>query len=76
MNIVVANVAMPADRRQQLAQILEQAADQIGESEIRKLSGFNPPQFDRISAQAHFTKSIELITRLRNQFKREIAQAQ
>jgi tripartite-type tricarboxylate transporter receptor subunit TctC len=76
MNIVIANVAMPADRRQQLAQILERAADQIGETEIRKLSGFSPPQFDRISAQSHFTKSTELITRLRNQFKREIAQAQ
>jgi tripartite-type tricarboxylate transporter receptor subunit TctC len=76
MNIVIANVAMPADRRQQLAQILEQAADQVGETEIRKLSGFSPPQFDRISAQAHFITSIELISRLRNRFKREIAQAQ
>jgi tripartite-type tricarboxylate transporter receptor subunit TctC len=76
VNIVIANVAMPADRRQQLAQILEQATDQVGESEIQRLSGFSPPQFDRVSAQAHFTKSIELISRLRNQFKREITQAQ
>jgi tripartite-type tricarboxylate transporter receptor subunit TctC len=76
MNIIIANVAMPADRRQQLAQILERAADQVSETEIRKISGFSPPQFDRISAQAHFATSIELITRLRNQFKREIAQAQ
>jgi tripartite-type tricarboxylate transporter receptor subunit TctC len=76
INIVIANVAMPVDRRQQLAQILEQAANQIGEDEIRKLSGFSPPQFDRISAQEHFTKSIELISRLRNQFKREITQSQ
>jgi tripartite-type tricarboxylate transporter receptor subunit TctC len=76
MNIVVANVAMPADRRQQLAQILEQAADQVGEPEIKKLSGFSPPQFDQISAQAHFTKKIELIARLRKEFQKEIKQAQ
>jgi tripartite-type tricarboxylate transporter receptor subunit TctC len=76
INIVIANVAMPVDRRQQLAQILEQAANQIGEDKIRRLSGFSPPQFDQITAQEHFTKSIELISRLRNQFKQEINQSQ
>ena len=67
---------MPAEKRKHLAQILERAADQVGETEIRKLSGFSPPQFNRITAQEHFTTSIELISRLRNQFKREITQAQ
>jgi len=76
INIVVANVAMPAEKRKHLAQILERAADQVGGTEIRKLSGFSPPQFNRITAQEHFTTSIELISRLRNQFKREITQAQ
>ena len=76
MNIVIANVAMPADRRQQLAQILKQAADQIGEPKIRKLSGFVPSQFEQVSAQEHFTKIIELIGRLRGQFEKEINQAQ
>jgi tripartite-type tricarboxylate transporter receptor subunit TctC len=76
MNIVIANVAMPADRRLQLAQILEQATDQVGEAEIQKLSGFSPPQFDRVTAQTHFTKSTELISRLRTQFAKEIKESQ
>jgi tripartite-type tricarboxylate transporter receptor subunit TctC len=76
INIVIANTAMPESRRRHLAHILEQAATQIGETEIRRASGFNPPQFDNVNAQEHFTKSLDLIDRLRNQFKREIRQAQ
>ena len=76
INIVIANTAMPKSRRQHLAYILEQAANQIGEDEIRRVGGFNAPQFDQITAQEHFTKSIELIGRLRNQFKQEINQSQ
>jgi tripartite-type tricarboxylate transporter receptor subunit TctC len=76
MNIVVANVAMPANKRKQLGKILEQATDQIGENEIRKSSGFIPPQFEKMSAQEHFTKSTELVGRLRNQFEKEIKQSQ
>ena len=72
INIVIANTAMPESRRRHLAHILEQAAAQIGETEIRRASGFNPPQFDHVNAQEHFTKSLDLIGRLRNQFKREI----
>jgi tripartite-type tricarboxylate transporter receptor subunit TctC len=76
MNIVVANVAMPVDKRKQLEQILEQAADKIGKNEIRKSSGFIPSQFENMSAQEHFTKSVELIGRLRGQFEKEIKQSQ
>jgi tripartite-type tricarboxylate transporter receptor subunit TctC len=76
INIVIANTAMPESRRRHLGYILERATAQIGEAEIRRVGGFNPPQFDQITAQEHFTKSIELISRLRNQFKREITQAQ
>jgi tripartite-type tricarboxylate transporter receptor subunit TctC len=76
INIVVANTDMPADKRKQLGQILEQAANQIGKNEIRKLSGFIPSQFEKTSAQEHFTKSVELISRLRGQFEKEIKQSQ
>jgi tripartite-type tricarboxylate transporter receptor subunit TctC len=76
MNIVVANIAMSADKRKQLGKILEQATNQIGENEIRKLSGFIPTQFEKISAQEHFIKSTELIGRLRNQYAKEIKQSQ
>jgi tripartite-type tricarboxylate transporter receptor subunit TctC len=76
INIVIANTAMSESRRRHLSYILEQATAQIGEAEIRRVSGFNPPQFDQITSQEHFTKSMELISRLRNQFKQEITQAQ
>jgi tripartite-type tricarboxylate transporter receptor subunit TctC len=76
INIVIANQAMSANRRQQLGKILEQATNQIGESEIIKSSGFVPPQFDRITAQEHFIKSVELISKLRGQFEKEIKQQQ
>lgn len=72
INIVIANTAMPESRRRHLAHILEQAAAQIGETEIRRASGFNPPQFDNVTVQEHFTKNMDLIGRLRNQFKKEI----
>jgi tripartite-type tricarboxylate transporter receptor subunit TctC len=74
MNIVVANVAMPDQKRQDLAQILEKSANQVGEIEIRKISGFHPPQFNNLTAKEHFTKSIELIKKLRKQFEKEIKQ--
>ena len=76
INIVVANTAMIPDKRKQLGQILEQATTQIGKNEIGKLSGFIPPQFEKMSAQEHFTKSVELISRLRGQFEKEIKQSQ
>jgi tripartite-type tricarboxylate transporter receptor subunit TctC len=76
INIVVANQIMSADRRQQLGKILEQATNMIGEPEIVKSSGFVPPQFDQITAQQHFTKSMELISKLRRQFEKEIMQSQ
>lgn len=76
VNIVIANSAMPADLRQQLAVTLSRAADQIGQKEIQRLSAFNPPQFDGITSAEHFNKSMERIKLLRNKFKNEIAQAQ
>jgi tripartite-type tricarboxylate transporter receptor subunit TctC len=72
INIVISHAAMPANKRNQLAKILEQATAQIGEDEILRISGFSPPQFDRISAQAHFDKSMTLIGHLRQQFQKEI----
>lgn len=72
INIVVASVQMPQIRQQRIARILEQATDQIGEKEILRLSGFIPPQFSKVSAQDHFTKSMELVRNLRNQFKKDI----
>ena len=76
INIVIANTAMPEEKRKQLGKILEQATTQIGADAIQKISGFRPPQFDQVTAQEHFTKNIELISRLRKQFEKEIKQSQ
>ena len=72
-NIVVARTEMPDAKRKRLAQILEQATAQIGQSEIERISGFVPPQFYKVTAQEHFTKSTDLIRQLRIRFQKEIA---
>jgi tripartite-type tricarboxylate transporter receptor subunit TctC len=72
-NIVVVRTEMPDAKRKRLAQILEQATAQIGQSEIERMSGFVPPQFYKVTAQEHFTKSTDLIRQLRIRFQTEIA---
>jgi tripartite-type tricarboxylate transporter receptor subunit TctC len=76
INIVVANRNMPPERRQQLTRILEKSADQIGEAEILRVSGFSPAQFNQMTAQDHYTSSLQLIGNLRQQFQKQIKQAQ
>jgi len=73
LNIVVARTEMPDTKRKRLSQILEQATAQIGQSEIERMSGFVPPQFYKVTAQEHFTKSTDLIRQLRIRFQKEIA---
>jgi tripartite-type tricarboxylate transporter receptor subunit TctC len=72
-NIVVARTEMPDTKRKRLGQILEQATSQIGQSEIERMSGFVPPQFYKVTAQEHFTKSTDLIRQLRTRFQKKIA---
>ena len=72
LNTVVARVEMPEPKRKRLAEILEQATARIGRNEIERISGFIPPQFNKVTAQEHFTKSIELIQQLRTRFQKEI----
>jgi tripartite-type tricarboxylate transporter receptor subunit TctC len=73
LNIVVARTEMSDTKRKRLAQILEQATAQIGRDEIARMSGFVPPQFYKVTAQEHFTKSTDLIRQLRIRFQKEIA---
>jgi hypothetical protein len=73
LNIVMARTEMPDAKRKRLAQILEQATAQIGQGEIERMSGFVPPQFYKVTAQEHFTKSTDLIRQLRVRFQKEIA---
>jgi len=73
LNIVVARTEMSDAKRKRLAQILEQATAQIGRDEIARMSGFVPPQFYKVTALEHFTKSTDLIRQLRIRFQKEIA---
>lgn len=72
LNIVVANQSMPEQKRNRLGSILGQATQDIGEAEIKKISGFVPPQFINITAQQHFDQSLSLIKQLRKKFNSEI----
>jgi len=74
INVVVSNVTMPPERRLKLSRILEQAADKVGERDIVKAGGFVPPQFNGVSSQDHFSRSMDLVKTLRENFKKEISQ--
>ena len=75
LNVVVANQQMPKDKREKIGKILTTATNDVGEEEIKKISGFVPPQFMNISAQQHFDQSITLIAELRQKFSKEITAA-
>ena len=75
LNIVVANAQMPEYKRIRLGETLIKATNDIGEIEIKKISGFVPPQFIGITAQQHFDQSVTLITNLRQKFNKEIIAA-
>lgn len=71
-NIVIANTEMPAPRRSAVAKILHDATAVVGADEIFKLSAMRPPQFDGVSADEFYTKSIRLVRNLLTQYKAQI----
>lgn len=74
-NITIANKAMPADRRERIAKILNDATARVGEAEIDKLSGMNPPLFDKISTDRFYTTSITTVDSLLAKFGSQIEDA-
>ena len=74
-NIIIAHKDMPRGRQIAIAKILEAATDQIGDTEIYKLSAVRPPQFDRISAEQFYNKSISTVKTLQNKYKSQIEQS-
>ena len=74
-NIIIAHKDMPRGRQIAIAKILEAATDRIGDSEIYKLSAVRPPQFDRISAEQFYNKSISTVKTLQNKYKTQIEQS-
>lgn len=74
-NIIVAHKDMPPARRLAIAKILESATDTLGAAEIYKLSALRPPQFDNISSEDFFKKSVSIVRILQNKYRIKIAES-
>jgi tripartite-type tricarboxylate transporter receptor subunit TctC len=74
-NIIIAHKDMPRGRQVAIGKILEAATDQIGDVEIYKLSAVRPPQFDRVSTEQFYNKSISTVKTLQNKYKSQIEQS-
>jgi tripartite-type tricarboxylate transporter receptor subunit TctC len=74
-NIIIAHKDMPRGRQVAIAKILEAATDRIGDAEIYKLSAVRPPQFDRVSTEQFYNKSIATVKTLQNKYKTQIEQS-
>jgi hypothetical protein len=74
-NIIIAHKDMPKGRQMAIAKILEAATDRIGDAEIYKLSAVRPPQFDRVSAEQFYNKSVSTVKTLQNKYKTQIEQS-
>lgn len=71
-NILVAHKDMTAARRVAIGQILESATAKIGENEIFKLSAVRPPQFDKVSVDQFYEKSVAIVRNLQGKYKQQI----
>jgi hypothetical protein len=74
-NIIIAHKDMPRGRQVAIGKILEAATDRIGDAEIYKLSAVRPPQFDRVSTEQFYNKSISTVKTLQNKYKTQIEQS-
>lgn len=74
-NIIIAHKDMPKGRQVAIAKILEASTDRIGDAEIYKLSAVRPPQFDQVSAEQFYNKSISTVKTLQNKYKTQIEQS-
>jgi tripartite-type tricarboxylate transporter receptor subunit TctC len=71
-NITVANRLMPADTRNRISKILDNATINVGAENITQLSGMSPPVFDKIDTVTYYNKSIARLTVLLSKFKSQI----
>jgi len=75
-NIVVANTGMTPERRREIGTILDQATAAVGKDEIRRMSDFVSPVFDRkITAQQFYDSRISAIKKLRAKYRSDLAPA-
>jgi len=71
-NITIALKSMPVRKQKEIATILNTATQNIGEREIFNLSAMRPPQFDGITAEDFYIKSVRQIRLLQTKYKDKI----
>ena len=71
-NIIIANKAMDDDKRTKIRAILTLAAERMGPDAFMKLSGLLPPQFNKISQDDFYSKSIVKFETLLDKYKNTI----
>ena len=74
-NIIIAHKDMPKGRQMAIGKILESATEKIGEKEIYKLSAVQPSQFNNLSVDQFYNKSISTVKTLQNKYKTQIEQS-
>lgn len=74
-NTFVVHKNMPAERRQELANVLDQAMRDIGEDTIMQLSDFSPPLFRGQTAQQFHSAQVSTLKRMLEKYKNHIAAA-
>ena len=75
-NIVIAQKQMPESTRKTIGIILHNATKQIGEKEAFNLSAIRPSQFDNITVEEFYSKSVEQVKRLQTKYREQINKAQ
>jgi tripartite-type tricarboxylate transporter receptor subunit TctC len=68
-NIIIANKNMPIDLQQDIKSILQKSAENIGQDFFLEHSGFRPSQFDKISEDMFYNKSLLLLEELLAKYK-------
>lgn len=71
-NIAIAHRSMPVKRQREIANILHAVTAKIGEKEIFKLSAMRPPQFDNVSVDEFYKRSIDQVRQLQKKYKDQI----
>jgi len=71
-NIIISLKTMPIDKRKELQDIFLTATNKIGEKELFKLSAIRPPQFDNITTEDFYKKSIETVKKLQIRYKNHL----
>lgn len=74
-NIIIANNVMDDDKRTKLRAVLTLAAERMGADAFMRLSGLLPPQFNKISQDDFYSKSVVKFESLLDRHKNTIESA-